>query len=112
MQLAADIPYTRGDVEAYAKEHPGRTEPSQGRRQGLIFADDRNAVGQRFSGHAGSVKGTESRFTNYHQDGVVVALHFNLSISEEALDSVKAAEALAMLYLPAPVAAPAAKAKR
>lgn len=102
LQLPRDTPYSPAAAAAYAKQHPGQTEPSQGRRQGLIFGDDRNAAGQRFSGHAGSVKGTESRFTNYHQDGVVVALHFNISLSEEVLDSVQAAEALAQLYLPEP----------
>lgn len=108
LQLRPDIPYPQADMDEYAKEHPGKARPSRGLKQGLIFSLDRDIEGRQYSGHSGSVKGTESRFTNYYRDGVVVAVHFNLADSTEAVDIQKAAEALAQLYL-APPSTPKAK---
>lgn len=101
LQLRPDIPYPEAEMQEYSAAHPGQSKPSRGLRQGLIFALDRDVEGRRYAGHSGSVKGTESRFTNYYQDGVVVAIHFNLG-DAGAVDMLKAAEALAQLYLPAP----------
>ena len=100
LQLPADIPNTQADREAYAAANPGKTPRSRGLRQGLIFNLENDAQGRRYAGHSGGVKGTSSRFVNFMQDGVVVALHFNISDLGSDVDMLKAAESLAAIYLP------------
>lgn len=98
LQLSPTIPYTQAELDGYAAANPGKTPRARGLRQGLIFMLDQDAQGQHYSGHSGTVKGTSSRFTNYSQQRVVVALHFN--IADVSVDLPKAAEALAAIYLP------------
>lgn len=100
LQLPADIPNTETDQRAYAAANPGKAPRSRGLRQGLIFNLEKDAQGRRYAGHSGGVKGTSSRFINFTQDGVVVALHFNIADLGSDVDMLKAAEALAAIYLP------------
>lgn len=96
LQLPPDIPFvTKGDQGATGK--PARVRPSMGLRQGLIFMMDRDAEGRSYARHSGNVKGTDSQFTNYYKDGVVVAIHLNAEGGP--VDLTRAAEGLAQLYL-------------
>ncbi|MBL8266348.1 serine hydrolase domain-containing protein [Steroidobacter sp.] len=99
LQLPSDIRYSPADEASYAKDHPGQVRPSRGLRQAMFFQLDRRDDGVSV-GRSGSLKGAESRFTNYHQDNVVVALHFNVQDAGGAVDLADAAAALARLYLP------------
>lgn len=102
LQLPRDIRYSDEEEAAYAAEYPGRKKVSAGEEQGLIFSSSRDATNRIYAGHNGSVKGTQSRFTNYYKDNVVVALHFNLADADDKVDMRKATEAIAQLYfLPA-----------
>lgn len=101
LQLPADIPNTQADLDAHAAAFPGKQPRPRGLRQGLIFNLETDLRGRAYAGHSGGVKGTSSRFINFTQDGVVVALHFNVSDSGAYVDILKAAESLAALYLPA-----------
>lgn len=100
LQLPADIPGTQKDIDAFAAANPGKAPRSRGLRQGLIFNLESDAQGRRYAGHSGGVKGTSSRFVNFMQDGVVVALHFNISDLGSSVDMLAAAESLAAIYLP------------
>lgn len=97
LQLPPNIPF-RAEVEARnAAPGAGWVEPSKGLSQGLIFMRERDVEGREYVGHSGNVKGTDSRFTNYYKEGVVVAIHFNSSSGD--VDIRRAAEGLAQLYL-------------
>lgn len=98
LQLPAGIPYAPIEGSTYAAERSGEVPASMGLRQGLIFVLDRDAAGHRYAGHSGSVLGTESRFTNYYEDAVVVAIHINLENADREVDMSGAAEALAKVY--------------
>jgi len=91
LQLPSDIPFVQ------KKDRPARVRPSMGLRQGLIFVLDHDVEGRSYAGHSGGVKGTESHFTNYYKDGVVVAIHFNSASGP--IDMREATEGLAQLYL-------------
>jgi len=104
LQLPPNILFSPEQEAANAKS-TGWVEPSKGLTQGLIFVMERDVEGRAYAGHSGNVKGTDSRFTNYYKDGVVVAIHFNASSGD--VNIRRAAEGLAQLYLPG-----AAKAQR
>lgn len=96
LQLPPNIPF-RAEQEAQNAKSTGWVEPSKGLTQGLVFMLEKDAEGRGYAGHSGNVKGTDSRFTNYYKDGVVVAIHFNSSSGD--VDIRRAAEGLAQLYL-------------
>lgn len=98
LQLPADIANTQTDLDAFAAANPGKTPRSRGLRQGLIFNLESDSQGRRYAGHSGGVKGTTSRFINFTQHGVVVALHLNID-DTGPVDLLKAAESLAAIYL-------------
>jgi CubicO group peptidase (beta-lactamase class C family) len=110
LQLPADIPLTEEEQEANAKLPPARLGRPRGMRQGLIFNIEQDVLGRQYVGHSGGVKGVSSRFIDFTQQGVVVALHFNIGNTGPNVDVVRAAEALAALYLPDPK--PAGKATK
>jgi serine beta-lactamase-like protein LACTB len=99
LQLPEDIPYTDAEI-AEARANGGAVPPSRGLRQGLIFAMDRAGSGRVTASHGGSVKGTESQFSNFYRDGIVVALHFNLADAEPKEGMREAADALARIFVP------------
>jgi serine beta-lactamase-like protein LACTB len=99
LQLSKDIPYTDEEI-AEARADGGAVPPSRGLRQGLIFAMDRAADGRVSASHGGSVKGTESQFSNFYRDGVVVALHLNLGDVAPKEGMLGAADALARIFAP------------
>jgi CubicO group peptidase (beta-lactamase class C family) len=105
LQLPADIPYMQAEQEAYAKLPPARRPRPRGLRQGLIFNIEQDGFGRPYVGHTGGVKGVTSRFIDFTQHGVIVALHFNIADTGSDIDVVRAAEALAALYLPDPKSA-------
>lgn len=97
--------------EFMKKNMPGKIPPSQDSEQALIWEVGRDALGRRYAGHAGSVKGTQGMLMNFYDDDVVVAVHFNL----EGADTAQAAREIAQLFLPPPraqaVRAPGGKSK-
>jgi serine beta-lactamase-like protein LACTB len=99
LQLPKDIPYTDEEI-AETQASASAAPPSRGLRQGLIFAMDRAGSGRVTASHGGSVKGTESQFSNFYRDGIVVALHFNLADAEPKEGMREAADALARIFVP------------
>jgi CubicO group peptidase (beta-lactamase class C family) len=99
LQLPADIPYTQAEQDAYNALPAAKRPRPRGLRQGLIFNIEKDVLGRPYVGHSGAVKGTTSRFIDFTQHGVVVALHFNVADEGPYIDIVKVAEALAAIYL-------------
>jgi CubicO group peptidase (beta-lactamase class C family) len=85
------------DIKTYADPTDTSFKPSMGLKQGLIFQMNRDAAGFVYATHSGTVKGTNSEFSNYYKDGVVVAVHVNHNAGGVNLES--AADMLAQLFL-------------
>ncbi len=99
LQLPRELPTFPALSSQVAAARPAAALPPMGQHQALIFVVDHDWQERPYARHSGNVKGTSSMFANFYHDDVVVALHLNFN--EGGVDTRKAAEALAQLFLPA-----------